>query len=62
MRIRKPRNFSFIQLAVVSAVGVFGGAYIYQPLILQFISGKDPGQKQEIQEIAKGEGKFCCAT
>lgn len=54
MRIRKPRNFSFIQLAVVSAIGVFGGAYIYQPLLLKFINGEDPRPKKEI----KGEKFF----
>lgn len=55
MRIRKPRNFSFIQLAVVSVVGVFGGAYIYKPLLLQFINGEDPRAAKE--KVKKGKRK-----
>lgn len=40
-RIRKPRNFSYFQIAFISAIGVFGGAYIYQPLLLKYIKGGD---------------------
>lgn len=41
LRIRKPRNFSFIQIAVVCAIGVLGGAYIYQPLLQKEIKEKN---------------------
>lgn len=44
-RIRKPRNFNFIQIAFISALGVFGGAYIYQPLIIKFVKGEKSEEK-----------------
>lgn len=47
LRVRKPKGFTFIQLALVSALGVFGGAYIYQPLILDYINGKSKPVKTE---------------
>lgn len=49
-RIKKPRNFSFIQLAFVCAVGVLGGAYIYQPLLQKEIkANKIDEQKPETE-------------
>lgn len=41
LRIRKPKGFTFIQLALVSALGVFGGAYIYKPLIIDYVDKKN---------------------
>lgn len=45
LRVRKPKGFTFFQLALVSALGVFGGAYIYQPLILDYINGTSSKDK-----------------
>jgi hypothetical protein len=45
MRIRKPRGFSFAQLAFVTVVGVFGGAYIYQPLLLKYIKDREKSEE-----------------
>lgn len=35
MRIRKPRGITTTQLMITTLVGVIGGVYIYQPLILE---------------------------
>lgn len=50
LRIRKPRNFSFVQFAVILTVGVFGGLYIYQPILLQHIKGDKKQVKAETTE------------
>lgn len=46
MRIRKPKNFTTIQLFVVSAVGILGGLYIYKPLVLQYKSEQSAKSKE----------------
>jgi len=35
MRIRKPRGLTTTQLMVATVIGVIGGLYIYQPLVLE---------------------------
>lgn len=42
MRIRKPKNITLTQLAVVTGVGVSGGIYIYKPLFEKFWFGNKP--------------------
>lgn len=36
MQIRRPRGVTVPQLMVVTALGVLGGVYIWQPLILKY--------------------------
>lgn len=36
MRIRKPRYLTTGQIALVTILGVFGGVYIWKPLILKY--------------------------
>lgn len=40
MRIRKPKNITITQLAVVTATGIIGGVYIYKPLFEKFWFGE----------------------
>lgn len=54
-RIRKSRNFSLLQLAVVCGIGIFGGAYIYQPLLLKYIKGGN--KPTEETKLRKGTKK-----
>ncbi|KAK7793030.1 hypothetical protein R5R35_004461 [Gryllus longicercus] len=36
IRIRRPRGFSWVDLLVVSAAGIFAGSYIWKPLLLKY--------------------------
>jgi uncharacterized protein YneF (UPF0154 family) len=36
LRIRKPRNFSILNIGVCLAIGVLGGLYIYKPLLIKY--------------------------
>lgn len=45
MRIRKPKHITIPQLAVVTAVGIVGGIYIYKPLFEKFWFG---GEKSKV--------------
>lgn len=47
LRIRKPRNFSFIQLTVVCAIGFLGGVYIYKPLLVNYFGDKGKPEEPE---------------
>lgn len=33
LKIKKPRAFKWLDLTIVSVLGVLGGVYIYQPLL-----------------------------
>lgn len=53
MRIRKPKHITIPQLAVVTAVGIVGGIYIYKPLFEKFWFG---GEKVKVgTEIATSQ-------
>lgn len=40
MQIRRPKGVTVPQLMVVTAIGVLGGIYIWQPLILKYKNEK----------------------
>jgi len=40
MQIRRPRGVTVPQLMVVTAIGLLGGIYIWQPLILKYKNEK----------------------
>lgn len=43
MRIRKPRNITGSQIVVATIIGILGGVYIWQPLLLRY-------RKQELSQ------------
>lgn len=47
MRIRKPKTVTLTQLAVVTAVGIVGGIYIYKPLLEKFWFSEDSRKKAD---------------
>jgi len=51
MQIRRPRGVTVPQLMVVTAIGVLGGIYIWQPLILKYKNDK----KTEAEPAAPAE-------
>lgn len=53
LRIRKPRNFSFFQAALVCTLGVLGGAYIYQPILLKHLHD-NKNKESEAKQNLKG--------
>lgn len=50
MRIRKPKHITIPQLAVVTAVGIVGGIYIYKPLFEKFWFGERKTAPVEVPE------------
>lgn len=48
MRIRKPRGLTTGQIALVTILGVFGGVYVWKPLLLRYKTEYNPEKpKQE---------------
>lgn len=45
MYIRKPRNLSFVQIAVTIVVGFIGGVYIVQPVLQRTHKDEKLGRK-----------------
>lgn len=56
MRIRKPKTVTLTQLAVVTAVGIVGGVYIYKPLFEKFWFGGDSRKKPETTAAQEASG------
>lgn len=57
MRIRKPKHVTIPQLAVVTAVGVIGGIYIYKPLFERFWFGDKKKAAAEIDTPTQTTGQ-----
>lgn len=57
MRIRKPKHVTIPQLAVVTAVGVIGGIYIYKPLFERFWFGDKKKAVAEIETPTQTTGQ-----
>lgn len=55
-RIRKPRGLTTGQLVLVTVLGVFGGVYIWKPLLVQYYGPKNVGEPVEIS-VKPIEGK-----
>lgn len=51
MQIRRPRGITVQQLMVVTALGVLGGVYIWQPLIVTWKKEKSSKKEQTTEEI-----------
>ncbi|KAG8228448.1 hypothetical protein J437_LFUL009099 [Ladona fulva] len=55
MYIRRPRGVSFVEIALVTVLGFFGGIYIWKPLILEYRNKhkKELEPPEETESIAK---------
>lgn len=45
LRIRKPRNFNWTTIFVVSLIGTLSGIYIYNPLLKRYVEEEIKGKK-----------------
>lgn len=49
LRIRKPRNFNWTTIFVVSLIGTLSGIYIYNPLLKRYVEEEIKGKKDNKQ-------------
>ncbi|KAL7019992.1 hypothetical protein ACKWTF_011332 [Chironomus riparius] len=49
LRIRKPRNFNWTTIIVVSLIGTLSGIYIYNPLLKRYIDEELTAKKDNKQ-------------
>ena len=59
LRIRKPRNFNWTSIFVVSLIGTLSGIYIYNPLLKRYVEEEIKGNKQKNQGRSKKLIKYC---
>lgn len=54
MQIRRPRGITVPQLMVITALGVLGGVYIWQPLIVKWKKENSDKKEQTTGTITAG--------